>query len=146
MDAKDELPNVPGLPPQPVPPAPAATPQNPVWIPQGPQVHTLAQLQSLLQYQQIYQASPWQQQMVIHIVCLTQRAEEHVFDKKIEVQRASKELLKLLKSLITLLPFTTCLVSSSGGASWRMSCPWMKCRAPVKRVSLFVISALRSPD
>lgn len=95
MDAKDELPNVPGLPPQPVPPAPAATPQNPVWIPQGPQVHTLAQLQSLLQYQQIYQASPWQQQMVIHIVCLTQRAEEHVFDKKIEVQhfhRASKEL------------------------------------------------------
>ena len=81
---------MPGLPPQPEPPAPAAaaTPQNPVWIPQGqPQVHTLAQLQSLLQYQQIYQASPWQQQqLVIHIVCLTQRAEEHVFDKKIEVR------------------------------------------------------------
>ncbi|CAE7949402.1 unnamed protein product, partial [Symbiodinium sp. KB8] len=50
-----------------------------------PQLQTLAQLQSLLQFQQIYQASPWQQQqMVIQIVCLTQRAEEHVFDKKIE--------------------------------------------------------------
>jgi len=110
LDTKDELPQVPGhgppqppaVPQPPLPPGAAAagvagaggavpTPANPVWIP-GPQpgpgpgqVQTLAQLQSLLQYQQIYQASPWQQQqMVIHIVCLTQRAEEHVFDKKIE--------------------------------------------------------------
>lgn len=103
LEAKDELPQVPGLPPQPplpavpavpavaVPPAPlqpAVLPLPPA-VPQPPggpaQVQTLAQLQSLLQYQQIYQSSPWQQQqMVIHIVCLTQRAEEHVFDKKIE--------------------------------------------------------------
>ncbi|CAE7824492.1 unnamed protein product [Symbiodinium sp. CCMP2592] len=61
------------------PPAAAAAANAP------PQLQTLAQLQSLLQFQQIYQASPWQQQqMVIQIVCLTQRAEEHVFDKKIE--------------------------------------------------------------
>lgn len=105
LEAKDELPQVPGLPPQPplpavppvVPPAvpPAAPLQPPAVLPLPPavpqppggpaQVQTLAQLQSLLQYQQIYQSSPWQQQqMVIHIVCLTQRAEEHVFDKKIE--------------------------------------------------------------
>lgn len=104
LEAKDELPQVPGLPPQPplppaMPAAPPAAPPAPLQppavlplppaVPQPPggpaQVQTLAQLQSLLQYQQIYQSSPWQQQqMVIHIVCLTQRAEEHVFDKKIE--------------------------------------------------------------
>ncbi|CAE7238542.1 unnamed protein product [Symbiodinium pilosum] len=66
------------------PTQPTQPPANAAANPQ-PQLQTLAQLQSLLQFQQIYQASPWQQQqMVIQIVCLTQRAEEHVFDKKIE--------------------------------------------------------------
>ncbi|CAJ1413050.1 unnamed protein product [Effrenium voratum] len=91
------VPAVPAAPAAPAVPAAAAAPapappgmlgQGPLWMPPvplgQPQLQTLAQLQSLLQFQQIYQASPHQQQLMIQIVCLTQRAEEHVFDKKIE--------------------------------------------------------------
>ena len=108
-----------------------------------PQLQTLAQLQSLLQFQQIYQASPWQQQqaipsrgcyvrmwkndrllrqMVIQIVCLTQRAEEHVFDKKIEACRRHVAVQGVLGSVSTA---DVCLRIWYGGHSVELcSHPW----------------------
>ena len=63
--------------------------------------------------------------MVIHIVCLTQRAEEHVFDKKIEALQIGLGFLWI--SCKKMVDFPTKIIGYSEGEKGVSDSAWKLC-------------------